>query len=144
MARKGYREALTNAKIACYSDQVKSSKGDTKKLYNLVYGLMGDVKCNPLPEHTDDAKLAEEFADFFIAKIQAIRDYLEHHNKFKPTMRSTESFTEFRLYNEDEIRDKIFNMKNKSHEIDPIPTDLPHKCIDHLLPVLTKLVNVSL
>ena len=72
-ARKGYREMLTNAKIACYSDQVKSSKGDTEKLYNLVYGLMGDVKCNPLPEHTDDAKLAKEFADFFIAKIQAIQ-----------------------------------------------------------------------
>ena len=101
--RKGYREALTNAKIACYSDRVKSSKGDTKKLYNLVYGLMGDVKCNPLPDHIDHAKLAKEFADFFIAKIQAIRDDLEHHNKFKPTIRSTKSFTEFRLYNEDEI-----------------------------------------
>ena len=43
---------------------------------------MGDVKSNPLPDHTDDAKLAEEFADFFIAKIQAIRDDLEHHEKF--------------------------------------------------------------
>ena len=134
--RKGYREVLTNAKIACYSDQVKSSKGDTKKLYNLVYGLMGDVKCNPLLEHTDDAKLAKEFPDFFIAKIQAIRDDLEHHAKFQPTIRSTESFTELRLYNEDKIWDKIFNM-NKS-------CDLLRKCIDHLLPVLTKLVNVSL
>ena len=103
MARKGYKEALTHAKIACYSDQIKSSKGDTKKLYNLVYGLMGDVKSNPLPDHTDDAKLAEEFADFFIAKIQAIRDDLEHHDKFKPTIRSTNSFMEFRLYNEDNI-----------------------------------------
>ena len=144
MARKGYREALTNAKIACYSDQVKSSKGDTKKLYNLVYGLMGDVKCNPLLNHTDDAKLAKEFADFFIAKIQAIRDDLEHHDKFKPNIRSTKSFMEFRLYNEDEIQDKVFNMKNKSCEIDPIPTDLLRKYIDHLSPVLTKLVNVSL
>ena len=35
-------------------------------------------------------------------------------------------------------------MKNKSCEIDSIPTDLLCKCIDHLLPVLTKLVNVSL
>ena len=102
-ARKGYREALTNAEIACYSDQVKSSKGDMKKLYNLVYGLMGDVKCNLLLHHTDDAKLAKEFADFFIAKIQAIRDDLEHHDKFKPTIRNTKSFTEFRLYNEDKL-----------------------------------------
>ena len=101
-ARKGYREALTHAKITCYSDQIKSSKGD-KKLYNLVYGLMGDVKSNPLLDHTDDAKLAEEFADFFIAKIQAIRDDFEHHDKFKRTIRSINSFMEFRLYNEDEI-----------------------------------------
>ena len=35
-------------------------------------------------------------------------------------------------------------MKNKSCKIDPIPTDLLCKCIDHLLPVLTKLINVSL
>ena len=42
-----------------------------KKLYNLVYGLMGDVKSNPLLDHTDDAKLAEEFADFFIEKNQS-------------------------------------------------------------------------
>ena len=39
-----------------------------KKLYNLVYGLMGDVKSNPLPDHTDDAKLAEEFAEFLHSK----------------------------------------------------------------------------
>ena len=35
-------------------------------------------------------------------------------------------------------------MKNKSCEIDLIPTDLLWKCIDHLLPVLTRSVNVSL
>ena len=35
-------------------------------------------------------------------------------------------------------------MKTKSCEIDPIPTDLLQKCIDHLLPVLTRLVNISL
>ena len=35
-------------------------------------------------------------------------------------------------------------MKNKSCKIDPIPTDLLWKCIDHLLPVLTRLVNISL
>ena len=105
---------------------------------------MGDVKSNPLLDHTDDAKLAEEFVDFFIAKIQAIRDDLEHHEKFKPTIRSTNSFMEFKLYNNDEIRDKIFNMKNKSCEIDQIPTDLLWKCIDHLLPVLMRLVNISL
>ena len=35
-------------------------------------------------------------------------------------------------------------MKNKSCEIDEIPTNLLWKCIDHLLPVLTRLVNISL
>ena len=64
---------------------------------------MGDVKSNPLPDHTDNAKLAEEFGYFFIAKIQAIRDDLEHHEKFKPTISSTNSFMEFKLYNDDEI-----------------------------------------
>ena len=35
-------------------------------------------------------------------------------------------------------------MKNKSCEIDQIPTNLLQKFIDHLLPVLKRLVNISL
>ena len=45
-------------------------KGDTKKLYNLVYGLMGKEKSSPLPDHADEESLANDFTDYFMSKIE--------------------------------------------------------------------------
>ena len=69
MERKKYRKMLVEAKNACYSHQVKECKGDTKGLYRMVNTLMGTSSSNPLPSHTYNSDLAEEFADFFMGKI---------------------------------------------------------------------------
>ena len=68
MERKKYRKMLVESKNACYSDQVKEWKGDTKGLYRMVNTLMGTSSSNPLPSHTNNSDLAEEFADFLWAK----------------------------------------------------------------------------
>ena len=36
------------------------------------------------------------------------------------------------------------NSKKKSSYLDPVPTDLLMKCLDVLLPVITKIINISL
>ena len=74
--RKKHRKMLLEAKTACYSEQVKDCRGDRKGLYKMVNTLMGTFSNNPLPSHTNDKDLAEEFADFFMDKIQKIRDNL--------------------------------------------------------------------
>ena len=68
MERKKYRKMLVEAKNTCFSDQVKECKGDTKGLYRMVNTLMGTSSSNPLPSHTNNSNLAEEFADFLWAK----------------------------------------------------------------------------
>ena len=62
--REKYRKMLLEAKSACYSEQVKDCRGDTKGLYKMVNKLMGTSSSNPLPNHTNDKDLAEVFADF--------------------------------------------------------------------------------
>ena len=62
--RRKYRKMLMDAKIACYSTGVRDCRGDTKDLYKLVNTLMGTTSNNPLPNHTNDKDLADEFADF--------------------------------------------------------------------------------
>ena len=74
--RKKYRETPLEAKTASYSEQVKDCRSDTKGLYKMVNTLMGTSSNNPLPSHTNDKDLAEEYADFFMDKIQKIRDNL--------------------------------------------------------------------
>ena len=47
--------------------------------------LMGTTSNNPLPNHTNDKDLADEFADFFINKIQRIRDNLTENPVYQST-----------------------------------------------------------
>ena len=67
------------------SGMVEEYKGDTKKLYSLVRYLTGTKVQNPMPDNTGDEKLANDFADYFIEKIQKIWDDLgDDYPKFKP------------------------------------------------------------
>lgn len=50
-----------------------NAKGDSKKLYNLVSELTGTKSENPLPDSVADSKLADDFTDFFMNKIDKIR-----------------------------------------------------------------------
>ena len=70
--KKEIQENAFEAKTACYSKQVKDCRGDIKGLYKMVNTLMGTTLENPLPNHTSNKDLAEEFADFFMDKIQKL------------------------------------------------------------------------
>ena len=54
------------------------------------------------------------------------------------------SFGSFVSLSEDDVRALITSSKVTSCSLDPIPTTLLLKCIDTLLPVITKVINVSL
>ena len=102
--RKKYRKMLLEAKTACYSEQVKDCRGDTKGLYKMVNTLMGTSSNNPLPNYTNDKDLAEEFADFFMDKIQKIRDNLTENLTYEPTRKGISGLAEFRPFNQMEVK----------------------------------------
>ena len=47
-----------------------------KKLFEIVDSLLGRGKCRSLPPYDDSLSLAEAFSEFFITKIQKLRDIL--------------------------------------------------------------------
>ena len=53
---------------------VKQSSTDSKKLFKLINELTGNKDHNPLPTAKLDKDLAEEFAQFFLNKIEKIRE----------------------------------------------------------------------
>ena len=80
---------LKMAKAEAITKMVDDCNRDSKKLYNLAALLMGTVKDNPLPDHTNKEELANKFASYFITKIQNIRDQLDnlpiyHHMSIYP------------------------------------------------------------
>ena len=102
---------LFEAKTACYSKKVKDCRGDIKGLYKMANTLMGTSSDNLLLNHTSDKDLAEEFADFFMDKIQKIRDNLTGNPTYEPTKKIASRLIEFRPFDQTEVKKIIFSMK---------------------------------
>ena len=98
-------------------------------MYKLLNTLMGTTLNNPLPNHTNDKDLSDEFADFFMNKIQRIRDYLTKNPVYQPTEKNISRLAEFRPFDQTEVRKIIFSMKTKSCELDTLPTNPLKECI---------------
>ena len=110
----------------------------------MVNTLKGTSLDNPLPNHTNNKDLAEEFADFFMDKIQKIRDNLTGNPTYEPTKKITSRLTEFKPFDQTEVEKIILSMKSKSCKLDALPTRLLKDCIEDILPTITNLVNISL
>ena len=62
-----------NNKITHFRNSIWEAKGNTRQLFSVTLGLMGKLKSNPWPETTSAEVLANDFAQFFLDKIETIR-----------------------------------------------------------------------
>ena len=120
-------------------------QGNTKKLYEAFNSMTGKTVDNPMPEGKSDEELANECAEYFISKIDNIRDslkdvplYVPSENKKFPKLEELSEITEL------DVKNIINTLATKSCELDIIPTKLLKKVLDHLLPTITKIINMSL
>ena len=126
-----------------YVSKIDENKGNQKALFNITNSLLHRKKVGPLPSHVDSQKLADEFAEYFVGKIKKIheafpdREQHIHCETKVPTLGSLDPTTE------EELRKVIMQCKPKSCPLDPLPTSLIKKCIDCMLPILVRLVNLS-
>ena len=86
---------LNDVKTQTICEKVADCSQDSKKLCSLVCYLTGMKMDNPLLEHTDDEKLADDFADFFMGKIRTICDSLVHHPRYNPHGPAKASLNQF-------------------------------------------------
>ena len=97
-----------------------------------------------MPLGKSNGELADTFADYFIKKITKLHDSLDKIPKYQPTTTCTENLAEFPALQEEEVLKVISSMPSKSCEIDSVPASLLKQSILHLIPVITKMVNLSL
>ena len=143
--RNKYNAMIREEKLKSTSRKVEECKGDTRKLYSLVRYLTGTKVQNPMPSSTGDTKLANDFADYFIEKIQKIWDDLDANPKFKSKRNST--ITPLKIFEPttaDKVTTIIKGMKTKSCKLDFLPTSLLKKALPYVINTIPNIMNVSL
>ena len=143
-ARNKYNYELNREKRLTFSQKVSDSKGDSRKLYQLVSELTGKRSDNPLPISESEKTIADKFADHFMNKIDIIRKSLEDYENFSPDVRDVPRLDSFQDLTEVEVRKLINALQTKTSDLDILPTKILKSFLKELLPLVTKLVNLSL
>ena len=142
--RNVYNRLFIYKKRQLITKQVIDSKGDNKKLYKLMAHLTGARTDNPLPPHDSDESLANQFADYFITKIDRIRDNFSQTPVLIPETTDIPTFQRFAPLTTEQVTNLISSMQTKSCELDPIPTHILKQVLPTLIPIITHIVNASL
>ena len=148
-ARHDVIRKIDNAKCAFYSEKVTGCDGDQKALFKVVDKLLHRSESSKLPSHDSPGELANRFAEFFSSKIQKIHDGLcelkaDTSSEPPDSVQSSVTLSYFEPATEEEISKLIMSVPPKSCSLDPLPTWLLKECLGAALPVITKIVNLSL
>ena len=143
-ARNEYCKKLKLAKRAFFTKKVLESKGDTKKLYHTINGLIKRENENPLPANRSSQDLAQHFSDFFSQKVAKIASHLQNYPNYKPPSRDVPQLSSFNQETLESVSKIITKLGNKQCELDKFPVHILNNNKEASVPNITKLVNKSL
>ena len=140
---------LRQAKANYYSGVIDNHSNDIKTLFKVTNKLLGKSDSSPLPTGFTASQLAEEFSNFFINKVQKIRQSFNDspsksgQGNVYPTGKSTLAF--LTPASSTEVAKIIANSPSKSCVLDPLPTKLLKQCLGNgiILKFVTEMINES-
>ena len=140
-----YKDLLIKAKTNYH--KTKLAGLDHRQLFREVDKLCSSAADRVLPSSESEEKLANDFATFFMEKIERVKNKLDN---LPSTYTRTETplsesqlprFTEVSL---ETVRKVVMKSPSSSCHSDCIPTWLLKECLEELLPAITRIVNSSL
>jgi hypothetical protein len=147
--RNKYHKLVLATKKTYYSNIVQSSSENPRRLWNTINNLLHRHGAAKFPSTISLTTVAEHFASFFSDKISKLYlsvcgkpSALSPHSLEPPSV--PPEFLTFLPASESEIFKILHDSANKNCDLDPIPTSLVKQCSNVLIPVLTKIVNLSL
>ena len=149
LAQKRKLKALIhNTKANYYNNKILECGKDQKALYKVMNGLLHREPRKNLPSGSP-LELAKSFNEFFIAKIDRIRDNLPQPSENADVSSSSSNspvvtLSDFGLVTTADVSTIINKSPTKSSAMDPIPSYLVKCCPDELVPVFTKIINQSI
>ena len=144
------RKMCTSAKQAYFQQKIIDCSGNQKSLYSMANRLMFKKRSSALPSHTNSENLAQTFSRYFDEKIVKIRSDIRTSQSLdtsdnNPSVALQPPIIDsFDPITEDEMKELISGSNSKHCTLDPIPTSLLKNCLDSLLPIICKIVNMSL
>ena len=130
-----------------YSKVVSEAGNDQKILFSVVNNLLDKRKVRALPEHTDPKKLADEFNEYYIEKINNLRKTIPTNStgiELPRTVFQGCKLDKFEPVDEEELKKIVSEFGIKTSTEDPLPAKFLKLVIEEALPILSKLVNQSL
>ena len=124
--------------------KIKDNHNNPRQLYKIISSLVGQDNTNPLPDAQSDQELAEQFAEFFLQKIETIWEKFNNIALYKTEPDPIPQLNKFSPINEIDLCKIIKAMPSKSCELDYMGTDKIKEVLHTCLPSITKIVNLSL
>ena len=144
---------MNDARCQFYQDFILENSSNQRRLFAASKELLNLENKNAVfPPFDDKLEFANQMGTFFVQKIANIHtkldgmSYDEHLHEVSVDV-IPDSGTQMRGFaalTELQVRELIAGCSKKSCSLDPMPTSLVLDCIDVLLPVITKMINLSL
>ena len=145
---------LTNqARQTFYTNFIDENSTDHKRLFRATKQLLAKKEELSFPNYQDKSKLADDMDGFFVPKINRIRSDIDAVdidlsalNALPPDQEvdAAQVFHSFHPLSENAVSALIRKSAKKSCPLDPMPTSLVVGCLDVLLPVISRIVHLSL
>ena len=148
------KKAISESKANIIKNKITESKGDQKKLFEIVDTLLGRKKIMKLPKYDCPVTLASKMNSFFVDKIENIRAEFplleidlppftfDNMDNILPTC--TAVFEQFNSVSKDELT-KIITLMNKTTcSSDPFPSKLLFSHLSCIIDSLLFIVNLCL
>ncbi|XP_067025752.1 uncharacterized protein [Acropora muricata] len=140
---------LRAAKVSYYGSIIEGSRHDQRVLFQTVEKLLHTKPKPQYPTSCSDADLANKFADFFTEKIVRIQNSLDSPTSTPGQLLDVSPPPDcvlscFEPVAEDHVASLITSSAIKCCPLDPAPAVILKECVSVILPVITKIVNLSI
>ena len=142
--RNSYFGMLNTKKKNILKAKIEECAKDSHKLHSLVNNLTTKNIDVEWSDHVSDDQLAEDFASYFQGKIDKIRNSLRDKPKFSTPESDMPKLMRFVPLTEGQVSKIVNSLKSKPCELDAIPTTILKKMLPMVIPLITKIVNISL
>ena len=141
---------IKRARSDYYTNFIQENYSDLRKLFRSAKTLFDqEVDLNFMGYH-DNRKLANDIGKFLVQKIERIRTKLDTaatadpSQSFEPPYLNSAQLASFTILSQEDVKNLIGKSSKKTCSLDPMPTPLVVECLDPLLPVITRMINLSL
>ena len=145
--RKDTTLLAKSLKHSSITKSIANANGDQKELYNVFNQLVDNGTEAVLPQHDSDEELANRFSQYFLQKVNTIRESFNSSNVIQATVEPEQFLgtvlSQFERTSVSELAAIIQEHGIKCSIADNFPADLVSENIDLFLPAWAELINTS-